>query len=237
MGDAGIRQKGRSRMGGTRKWLSRSRMSGITKLRLVRRAYSRNARIGTVLLVGASLAVVGAGCGSSGSGDAASTTTTTDSLPPGTQPPSTTTTVQQQGPTMAFTYTSPDGWTYSGTIDVPIATLTGTTDISSSPPGQAELEIDQTVGPQTTEEFRTLTPDVLTALSSRSTRPFSCGMGPERAWQPITVRSIKQSTLTAQRAVRRQGWDLSQHTGVRVRIQMDAPSTQATCPTGYPKVS
>lgn len=53
------------------------------------------------------------------------------------EPPST----GEAAHSIAFTYTDSDGWTYSGSIPVPDITLSFSKDVSSSPPGQAQLVV------------------------------------------------------------------------------------------------
>jgi hypothetical protein len=101
-----------------------------------------------------------AGCGSSqpssspaqtSSGSAATTTAphpttattpTTQTVTPTQTGPATTTSPQSSTPTttkITFDYTTSDGWNYKGTLVLPQETVRLSSDISSSPPGQAGL--------------------------------------------------------------------------------------------------
>jgi hypothetical protein len=68
------------------------------------------------------------------------------------------TTTSEPSPSVQFTYTDPSGWTYSGTIAMPSPTLRASTDISSSPPGEAQFKLTQSVSASLPTNFSDTNP-------------------------------------------------------------------------------
>jgi hypothetical protein len=76
--------------------------------------------------------------------------TSTSSTSSTAQQVTTTATTPSAPSDLAFTYTSPTGWSYAGTLPIPNYTWSFSTDISSSPPGQAQIAYKMTGNEPTT---------------------------------------------------------------------------------------
>lgn len=132
-----------------------------------------------------------AGCGTSrpaGTGSQAGVTfpNTTSSLSAqGSARPAKATGTAPLSRSISFTFTSPAGWTYKGSVPFPTVQLAATNDISSSPPGQAQLNMALSVTPEGHAEY--------TFSTSNPGRPN----GPElRLIYPYLVWAVRQGPAT-----------------------------------------